>query len=999
MTAIDRTAYPQLNAQITPNELEEFFTPTSDDITFSRHTISAEDPSLQLSLLVLLKSFQKMGYLPQMTAIPTQVTEYIAQQLNIPVPESLSLHRMTRSRFRRAIQAYLKVKPYHRGGAAVVEAIVEQTAEVMSDPADLINVAIEQLILHHYELPVFSTIDRLVNHIRHRVHQKLYREVATTLTAVDKQILDQLLQKDDTETRYPFTRLKGLPAKATLTEIRRWENHLRWMEEVLNPQPFLERLSSTKIEQFASQAYQLEVSDMVDIVSNNKRYTLLLCLLYQMQVRTRDQLVEMFLKRIQRLHNNGKEQLRQLQEKHRGITESMVDAFAEIVTQAELNTAELAEENDLLLGRQVRQILNVHGGTGKLKTACEMLQAYHDNNYLPLLPRSYRRYRTVPFRLTDMLCLQAALPNPELFAALEFIHTHWHKKKTVVPADISLDFASARWQSLIRERVNGELVYNKMHLEICIFSYIAEGLRSGDIYVDGSEAFADYRTQLLPWDECQEILESYCQAVELPSSSDEFVDHLREELTALAKRVDAAQTADSNLYFDSNGKPHLRRLVKQPAPPNAAELKAIMKERLPERHLLDVLSNTHYWTPYTRHFGPPSGSDPKLPNAIERYLLTIFGYGCNLGAAQTARHVRDLASTRIIGKINSQHITREKLDAAIADLVNEYSRFHLPYFWGTGRSAVADGTQYELHENNLLGERHIRYGGYGGIAYHHISDTYIALFSHFIACGVWEAVYILDGLLKNRSVLQPDKVHADTHGQSEVVFGLAYLLGIELLPRMRNWNKVSMYRPHKDANYKNIDAWFSRIINWELIKAHWRDLMQVIISIHKGKVLPSWLLQKLNSNNPKNKLYKAFQELGRAIRTRFLLIYVSDTPVRLTIQKATIKIERYNDFLDWVSFGGEGLFDSRDPVEYQKRLKYQNLVANAIMLQNVVDMTNVLYEMIQEGYDVTSEVIATFSPYLREHIKRFGEYVINIDDTPPPLNPDKVIIPVSSNGN
>jgi hypothetical protein len=25
-----------------------------------------------------------------------------------------------------------------------------------------------------------------------------------------------------------------------------------------------------------------------------------------------------------------------------------------------------------------------------------------------------------------------------------------------------------------------------------------------------------------------------------------------------------------------------------------------------------------------------------------------------------------------------------------------------------------------------------------------------------LACGVWEAVYILDGLLKNRSALQPD---------------------------------------------------------------------------------------------------------------------------------------------------------------------------------------------------------------------------------------------------
>ena len=70
----------------------------------------------------------------------------------------------------------------------------------------------------------------------------------------------------------------------------------------------------------------------------------------------------------------------------------------------------------------------------------------------------------------------------------------------------------------------------------------------------------------------------------------------------------------------------------------------------------------------------------------------------------------------------------------------------------------------QLIENNLIGEKPIRYGDYGGIAYHHISDTYIALFSHFIACGVCEAVYILDGLLKNMSELQPDTVHADTQG-------------------------------------------------------------------------------------------------------------------------------------------------------------------------------------------------------------------------------------------
>ena len=113
-----------------------------------------------------------------------------------------------------------------------------------------------------------------------------------------------------------------------------------------------------------------------------------------------------------------------------------------------------------------------------------------------------------------------------------------------------------------------------------------------------------------------------------------------------------------------------------------------------------------------------------------------------------------------------------------------------PKYWGSGETASADGTQWNLYEQNLLAESHIRYGGYGGIGYYHVSDMYIALISHFIPCGIYEAVYILDGLIKNESDVQPDTVHGDTHAQSTPAFGLAYLLGIKLMPRIRQLKKL-----------------------------------------------------------------------------------------------------------------------------------------------------------------------------------------------------------------
>jgi hypothetical protein len=50
-----------------------------------------------------------------------------------------------------------------------------------------------------------------------------------------------------------------------------------------------------------------------------------------------------------------------------------------------------------------------------------------------------------------------------------------------------------------------------------------------------------------------------------------------------------------------------------------------------------------------------------------------------------------------------------------------------------------------------------------------------------------------------------------------------------------------------------------------------------------------------------------------------------------------------------------------------------NLVANAVMLQNVVDLTGVLKAAAAEGYPVTKELVGRLSPYMRKHIRRFGQ--------------------------
>ena len=65
-----------------------------------------------------------------------------------------------------------------------------------------------------------------------------------------------------------------------------------------------------------------------------------------------------------------------------------------------------------------------------------------------------------------------------------------------------------------------------------------------------------------------------------------------------------------------------------------------------------------------------------------------------------------------------------------------------------------------------------------------------------------------------------------------------------------------------------------------------------------------------------------------------------------------------------------------------------NLVANAIMIHNVVDMTDIIENLVVEGIPVTQKHIACLSPYAREHIQRIGQYTLEMEETPPePLKP------------
>ncbi len=1002
MPSIEETAYPRLKSNPSPDALEMLYTPTAEEIALAKRTGRGE--MANVTFLVLLKTFQVVGYPVQLSQVPSAIVRKVIKTLESSLTPADIVGGYdvsgTRRRHLSAIRQHLNIEPFGSAAQQVMIAAMETAVKTQHDLVDLINVALEELVKKRFELPGFTTLEKTARTIRAASNEAIYQRVSEALDGAAQMQLNQLFYCSDGEVTTPWNEVKREPDSPKLSELQNLVERLHWLKPLQLGSSALKGLSDVKREHFAAEALSLDAGSMKE-VAKGKRNTLAVALLQQRYSQTLDDIAEVFIKRVKGMHYKAKDALEHYRAESQQRTDELVSKLRQVAIahSIEGEVADRFAAIDCIIGEDSQELI----------AQCDDHLAYAGNNYLPFLPKFYRSHRAVLFRFLAVVPLRPSTQDEALSQAIQFIQTHQGKLKTWLPlaaenalaenadktptSKLTLSWVPAKWWTLVTGEKNRATIPTQVHrqyFELCVFSDILLGLKSGDLYIEGSAAFGDYFDQLLSWQETDAYLEEYAQQMGFPTEPKAFVKHTKDWLAQQIEKTDQGFPANTDVYFKSD------RLVIRKAKPKhakgAAQLKKLISHRMQPINLTDILVDTELWLKWTKHFRPISGNDAKFDDAVARYVATAFCYGCNIGPSQLAQSL-SLFDRKQLAQVNQRHITNGQLHRAIESVINDYNRFQLPKFWGVGKSASVDGTKWDIYENNLLAEYHIRYGGYGGIGYYHVADSYIALFSHFIPCGVFEALYLFDGLLNNQSDIQPDTLYGDTHAQSLTVFGLAYLLGIKLMPRIRNWRDLTFYRAGTEAPTEHLDGLFSDTVDWDLIETHLPDMLRVVLSIKAGKISASTILRKLGTNSRKNKLFKAFHALGSAVRTGFLMEYIHDAKLRATVQGATNKSESFNAFVQWLAFGDMGILRTNNREELRKRIKYNHLVANCVVLYNVFEMSRILHELAQEGHQVTPEAINGMNPYGTGHIIRLGQYDVNVNRPLPEILYDLPFLP------
>lgn len=253
MPAIQHTAYPRLQSSYTSTALIRLFTPTTDERMMARRVTSGE--TAPLGFLVLLKTFQLLGYFLPLRSVPRVIVQHIAQQLET-TPDSVAPDRYdasdTRRRHIAIIRTYLHVQRYDYRARRQVIRTIAAAAAAKQDLADLVNVGIAELVNLRYELPGYTTLEKLTQRVRAAVYRDYYRRVGASLSTDVRARIDGWFMVHSLMQQTPWQQMKNDAGHPSLMHLHDRADQLSWFDSQAIPISALVGMPDVKVKHFAA---------------------------------------------------------------------------------------------------------------------------------------------------------------------------------------------------------------------------------------------------------------------------------------------------------------------------------------------------------------------------------------------------------------------------------------------------------------------------------------------------------------------------------------------------------------------------------------------------------------------------------------------------------------------------------------------------------------------------------------------------------------------------
>ncbi|MEV0353508.1 DUF4158 domain-containing protein [Nonomuraea sp. NPDC050680] len=157
----------------------------------------------------------------------------------------------------------------------VADEAIRKAAQAKDNPADLINVALEELVRAECELPGYTTPDEMTKKIRTEVNRGFFALVSGRVDAGARARSARLLLVDPITRRSEYDGLKDVAQAASLNKFKGRLAFLHELDGLGPTEVWLEGVPPGKIAHFAGEARVTDIADLRKVLDEDKRLTLI----------------------------------------------------------------------------------------------------------------------------------------------------------------------------------------------------------------------------------------------------------------------------------------------------------------------------------------------------------------------------------------------------------------------------------------------------------------------------------------------------------------------------------------------------------------------------------------------------------------------------------------------------------------------------------------------------------------------------------------------------
>lgn len=190
-------------------------------------------------------------------------------------------------------------------------------------------------------------------------------------------------------------------------------------------------------------------------------------------------------------------------------------------------------------------------------------------------------------------------------------------------------------------------------------------------------------------------------------------------------------------------------------------------------------------------------------------------------------------------------------------------------------------------------------------------------------------------------------------------------------PRLKDLADQTLYKLHKQDSYGTIDSIFKGHIDLNCIAEQWEQLIRIIISL-KNQVAPANLiLQRLAARSYSDRVAKAVMELGKLIKTIYILHYLSKSELRRKVQLQLNRGESRHYLARHIFLANQGEFKTADYEEIMNMASCLSLLSN---VWNTPRIYRIVEALRQSGTVIADDDLKKISPLMFKHIIVHGTY-------------------------